>query len=469
MSYRGILSPIGSPHNENVTFSDSDVILTDSPPPDSHLHNFTCSKILILLETKPEQYIIIKNTGKHTFDCWTNFGFPAIVNRDGKAKRIEGFVSCQHCFSTYSFISSSTRCLNRHKCNNSKICQNIRPFSIMEDDGLRQLIQECISIGARYGNIDVNRVLRGADVTAEHVSTLANKHRCRITKVLAEPIENDAVTFCPDIWSDPIRQISYLCISVAFVDDQYQYRSYDLCCSPFEEEDKSSESIIAVLQKVLKRFGINDLSLNESSKAQNGSSSNSTDDNVKDLTNFDDSLFTIGNIDEISFIDVSKINIKDLPDYARDVIKGFNNCKVKLNGLNKEIQSEGDISMKFFRLRLLELLETMFVLEPIDFVAAFLHPSYVRRQLKEINERELRKQSLQRHPFEEIIEETGMVQKSKKRRKRFGEEYESGNLSDEYGDSEDEVDKYLAMHIDPKTVVDNPLIFFPENQKNLPL
>ncbi|CAF2122219.1 unnamed protein product [Rotaria magnacalcarata] len=131
----------------------------------------------------------------------------------------------------------------------------------MEDDGLRQLIQECISIGARYGNIDVNRVLRGADVTAEHVSTLANKHRCRITKVLAEPIENDAVTFCPDIWSDPIRQISYLCISVAFVDDQYQYRSYDLCCSPFEEEDKSSESIIAVLQKVLKRFGINDLSL----------------------------------------------------------------------------------------------------------------------------------------------------------------------------------------------------------------
>ncbi|CAM4829953.1 unnamed protein product [Rotaria magnacalcarata] len=460
----------------------------------------------------------------------------------------------------------------------------------MEDDGLRQLIQECISIGARYGNIDVNRVLRGADVTAEHVSTLANKHRCRITKVLTEPIENDAVTFCPDIWSDPIRQISYLCISVAFVDDQYQYRSYDLCCSPFEEEDKSSESIIAVLQKVLKRFGINDLSLNESSKAQNGSSSNSTDDNVKDLTNFDDSLFTIGNIDEISFIDVSKINIKDLPDCARDVIKGLNNCKVKLNGLNKEIQSEGDISlcqstkvrwlsiiqllesidrsfketkkspsgkkkpfsidrlivkhlirllrpfkrvmiliqkgnelslymvlicvltlretfsslaslvrfnkendedslkqdnpidntifymdsyesegMKFFRLRLLELLETMFVLGPIDFVAAFLHPSYVRRQLKEINERELRKQSLQRHPFEEIIEETGMVQTSQKKRKRFGEEYESGNLSDEYGDSEDEVDKYLAMHIDPKTVVDNPLIFWKENQKNLPL
>lgn len=142
--------------------------------------------------------------------------------------------------------------------------------------------------------------------------------------------------------------------------------------------------------------------------------------------------------------------------------------------------------MKFFRLRLLELLETMFVLEPIHFVAAFLHPryrylrrctnaqissckSYVRRQLKEINERELRKKSLARRGLEEIIEETGMVQTSQKKRKRFGEEYESGNLSDEYGDDEDEVDKYLAMYIDPKAVVDNPLIFWKENQKNLPL
>lgn len=185
----GILSPVSSPCNESVTSSDSDVISTDSPPPDSHLDNFTCPKIRILLETKPEQYIILKNTGKHTSDCWNYFGFPAIVNPDGKPKRIQGFVSCQHCFTTYSFISNSTRLLNRHKCKNSManevatqnrltvlfnhkpsklkdneilkiknlqvkwICQNIRPFSIMEDDGLRQLIQECISIGMRFNKL----------------------------------------------------------------------------------------------------------------------------------------------------------------------------------------------------------------------------------------------------------------------------------------------------------------------------
>ncbi|CAF3332151.1 unnamed protein product, partial [Rotaria socialis] len=106
-----------------------------------------------------------------------------------------------------------TRLLNQHVCDNSKadgtstqqslatfyitktsklkesevlkvkdlqakrICQNIRLFSIVKDDGLRHLIQECISIGARHrhGNIDVDQVLRGADVTAVHVSKLADR------------------------------------------------------------------------------------------------------------------------------------------------------------------------------------------------------------------------------------------------------------------------------------------------------
>lgn len=89
-------------------------------------------------------------------------------------------------------------------------------------------------------------MLRGADVTAAHVKKLADQHRSRITKELIEPLENDAITFCPDMWSDPIRQVSYLGITATFINDQFEYRSYDLCCSPFEEEDKTSESIISV-------------------------------------------------------------------------------------------------------------------------------------------------------------------------------------------------------------------------------
>jgi hypothetical protein len=53
--------------------------------------------------------------------------------------------------------------------------------------------------GARYGPINVDQVLGGADTIAAHVSKLADQHRARVSEELLEPLENDAVTFCPDM------------------------------------------------------------------------------------------------------------------------------------------------------------------------------------------------------------------------------------------------------------------------------
>ncbi|CAF1351216.1 unnamed protein product [Rotaria magnacalcarata] len=99
----------------------------------------------------------------------------------------------------------------------------------------------------------------------------------------------------------------------------------------------------------------------------------------------------------------------------------------------------------------------------------FLCKIYVRQQLKEIDEREQRKRLLLSRRPEKIIEQTDIVQPPQKKQRRFGEEYESGYLSDEYGEAEDEVDKCLFRHIDSKSVVDNPPIFWKENQKSFPL
>ena len=90
------------------------------------------------------------------------------------------------------------------------------------------------------------KVHGGADTTAAHVAKLADQHRIRITEELREPLASEAITFCPDMWSDPVHQVSYLGIAATFVNDQFAFRSYDLCCSPFEEEDKTADSIIAV-------------------------------------------------------------------------------------------------------------------------------------------------------------------------------------------------------------------------------
>lgn len=120
---------------------------------------------------------------------------------------------------------------------------------------------------------------------------------------------------------------------------------------------------------------------NESIKAQTSSSSNTTDGNVLDSEDLFNLSAEIDGIDEVVFIDLSKKKVADLPNCAREVLKVLNNCKdivkyVKLvsehtnnyalilvnleNGLNKDIQSEGGISLcQSSKVRWLSIMELL--------------------------------------------------------------------------------------------------------------
>ena len=192
MSLPEMLSPASTPRVRNAISRDSNLSsVNTSASASNYSDKFTRVQVEALLKTQPDRYIIIENTGKHSSDCWTSFGFSAIINGNGAPQQIEGFASCRKCFSTYSYASNSTRWLNQHDCQASKerrtrldskgtpssqrrltafysakavtlkqseimaikdlqaewVCQSVRPFSIVEDNGLRRLIQECISIG----------------------------------------------------------------------------------------------------------------------------------------------------------------------------------------------------------------------------------------------------------------------------------------------------------------------------------
>ena len=192
MSSPEILSPVSVSRVRNAIPRNSNMSsINSSPSSPRNQDKFTCTDVQSMLKLKPNEYVIIDNTGKHNSDCWNLFGFPAIIDSNGDCERINGFVSCRKCFTTYSFKSNSTRLLNQHKCAVSQeknktlegngtsltqksltafyraqpavlkppeimkikslqaewVCQSIRPFSVVEDKGLRRLIQECISIG----------------------------------------------------------------------------------------------------------------------------------------------------------------------------------------------------------------------------------------------------------------------------------------------------------------------------------
>lgn len=132
--------------------------------------------------------------------CWSIFGLPAKAVGGNKYEIIKKFASCKTCFQTYSY-SSSTSTLTNHKSaaltnknqptvekfsvsratpsftfNSTKptaadpkqnkisekhkdlfisslgnwVCLNVRPISLVEDIGLKDIIDQCIQIGRAF-------------------------------------------------------------------------------------------------------------------------------------------------------------------------------------------------------------------------------------------------------------------------------------------------------------------------------
>ena len=160
-----------------------------------HTRPYTVERIKFLLKQQPSMHNIIKNDKTNSSLCWKVFGFPAKKSEEtGQFERIEGFSSCTSCFQTYTYTSTTgTRNMLIHPCvknlsttkittftttsssstqpklgstmNNyrqvklnqkemdrikdlacSWICRDMRSFKIIEDNGLKNLLQEFINL-----------------------------------------------------------------------------------------------------------------------------------------------------------------------------------------------------------------------------------------------------------------------------------------------------------------------------------
>ncbi len=156
-----------------------------TPPRSSAVHSSSSIKRSLLVDKK--HFRVEPNPSKRaTASCWKIFGLPAMSNDDdpSKFKILPGFASCKTCFDTYKYIDSSTGNLNSHRCcrdaspdqssiasflqsprstNTSKIISrrkeeikqlcarwvagSMRSFRIVNDRGLKDLIQACLDIG----------------------------------------------------------------------------------------------------------------------------------------------------------------------------------------------------------------------------------------------------------------------------------------------------------------------------------
>lgn len=167
--------------------------LDASPSRPQKNQHFTATSIEHLLKRKDSrrEFIVLENKQKKTTSAaWSTFGFPARLVEDDTYNRIPGFASCFQCKFTYTYQSDgsgSTKHLLRHTCpkDPSKletredgpmmkllksktttvttltsedctrmrdeltkwICSSIRPFNIVHDIGLQNVLQTIVDIG----------------------------------------------------------------------------------------------------------------------------------------------------------------------------------------------------------------------------------------------------------------------------------------------------------------------------------
>ncbi|CAF4120577.1 unnamed protein product, partial [Rotaria sordida] len=164
--------------------------------------------------------------------------------------------------SKYGLVIKSTKLTSDEK-NKIKeatvqwLCQSMRPFSIVNDIGLRNVIQHTISLGAKYGNIDVNSILPGRAAVTEHSKIMTNIHRENLKSNFAELQMSKSLTIIPDLWSDKFNTSSYLGITCNTVDSDFSHSSFDLAMYKYTEIDKKAENIASAMDKALLPFDIN--------------------------------------------------------------------------------------------------------------------------------------------------------------------------------------------------------------------
>ena len=146
---------------------------------------YSSERISYLLKHEKYKYRIVDNKASSAVaPYWSVFGFPEKLNEEtGIFERIIGFASCNKCKKTFVYgTNSGTTHLKQHSCvidadtkvstqtsidkmmlvrkklsdEQSEVirdlivcwvCGDIRPFSIIDDNGLREHIQECVRLG----------------------------------------------------------------------------------------------------------------------------------------------------------------------------------------------------------------------------------------------------------------------------------------------------------------------------------
>lgn len=217
-------------------------------------------------------YITRERAG--TSSAWDTF--KEIYTADGKTKL--RFAQCKTCDKVLSH-NSGTSSLIRHKCsvprsvsaavsvskqdreNITRSCvlmcaSDIRPFETVAGKGFRTMAQNLVHIGAKYGNIDIDKVLPDPRTVSRNVHDVANRVRQDTLPCVLEAAGKCFLACTTDMWSDDYKKISYTTITGHYISENWKFESMVLLTAKFPDENKSGDNLRREIENRLISIGL---------------------------------------------------------------------------------------------------------------------------------------------------------------------------------------------------------------------
>lgn len=171
---------------------------------------------------------------------WECFG----IIKDENDEEILNFVACKTCTNVYKYNKSALSNLNKHKCyilmksenkelvepnqEAKKACtevltnwvvQDIRPYSIVNDAGLKEYSKLLLSFGIKFGsNLNVDALIPHPTTISRNVE---NSYIIQFNKLHSEisSIREIGYSLTCDLWTENFSKISYLALTCHFIMD----------------------------------------------------------------------------------------------------------------------------------------------------------------------------------------------------------------------------------------------------------
>lgn len=251
--------------------------------------------ILCVFSEKNGKYVLKFNPNAKA-DIWKKFPLVWKVSADGVESEAKYYTACCKCLKVYQYKDSEgrnfgtknlldhkQRCLGSPKTNTQlelRQCFRNKPqlsqqdkdhlkrkqteyciegyhsFKSIEHEGLLNLLQTTVDLGAKYGKFDVSDVLVKRKTISREADLLAVTVKAQLTERLKTCTYDGTVSLCIDMYTDDYRKQSYLDVHASWVDRDFSTHHAALAVHHFGSGAHTGENISIAVDEILSQYGL---------------------------------------------------------------------------------------------------------------------------------------------------------------------------------------------------------------------